>query len=371
MNWIKQNTFLTALAAITLALCGAATYYALDRGAAAKKAMRNFSSASGSLSGLHRAEIYPSVENEQKLGEQVQRVIFETDALKEALVRTYPLPMGGDPGTFGQRVQQAYARLRGEWDAAGLEVPENFFLGFEPYRGKIDAPAAAINELDYQLALAVDLVQAAINNKISKINRLSRIDRVRFEDGAPKPAANRGDNIDDEPPPPPFHSYAMDMEVTGREENVRAMINHIARSNTHFLKIRAVHIVNESKDGPKKEEVRNRLDPVRPAGGGLEELFGGAAPAAPPAGLENLFGGFDEPDQDQPAREVALTPVFPKPGAKDAVEFLGSEKVQARVRFDLLIFEQEPEGSGKDPEDEPEVDPIDQAPDGNVESEDF
>lgn len=344
MNWIKQNIFLTALLAITIIVCGASGYYALNRGAAAQKATKDHLSDRDRLGALFRAEVYPSPENDEQLGREVERVRSETAALLDALATQYPVPVGGDPAAFGQRVQREYGRLRAAWEEAGVEVPDNFFLGFDAYRQKIDAPAAAIDELDYQLALVVDLVESAIGYKITKINRLSRIDRVRFEDGPPPPSGDQDDSGDK---PAPYHSYAMDFDFTGHEESVRAMINHISGSGSHFLRVRAVLLANEAQEGPKREDVRNRLDRQRPATAGgaanlFVDIFGGGNEERPLTDAERLFGGGPDNEPATPGEAVDvpdLKPVFPKPGAKDAVEFLGGEQVKAKVRFELLIFD--------------------------------
>lgn len=354
MNWFKKNTYLSTLATVTVLVCAVSAFFAVKMGGQTQNALRAYTSDSRTLTELYSAPIYPTEEFADRKVEAVAAMERETANLASDLANRFEVPPGGEAATFGQRVRSEYDRLRDLWEEAGMNVPDNFFLGLEVYRTQISAREAAVDELDYFLGMVTGLLETCIQSGITSLVRLSRPD-LRGELGGQAAVDERSEG--DGSLQPLFHTYEVELEVVGPEDAVRALVNTIATSETHFMNIRALRLRNETQEGPSREEVRGRITavPERRAGGGIfgGGIFGGGQ--AESGGVTFLDGTEEGGTGGEENGDDALPePVFPEPGNRDAAEFLGRENVEATIRFELLIFNQaigSPQRSGQDARD--------------------
>ncbi len=340
MNWFKQNTYLSTLATVTVLVCAVSVFFAVKMGGQTREALRAYTSDSRTLTELYSAPVYPTEEFADRKIEVVAALEGETANLASDLADRFEVPPGGEAATFGQRVRSEYDRLRDLWEEAGMEVPDNFFLGLEVYRTQISAREAAVDELDYFLGMVSGLLETSIQSGITSIVRLNRPD-LRGELGGQ--AAVEAQAEGEGAATALFRAYEIELEVVGPEDAVRALVNTIATSETHFMNIRALRLRNEMQEGPAREEVRGRIaaSPEGPAPGGVfgGGLFGGGQ--AQGGGVTFLDGTEEGDADDEENGEDALPePEFPAPGNRDAAEFLGRENIEATIRFDLMIFNQ-------------------------------
>lgn len=344
MNWFKQNTLLTGIAAVGILGAAVLLWFAFGTMGAANKAIASYKSNTNEVAKLNGGAVHPSQENLAKQQKLTVELKAQTSKLREALVQRHGAPAGGEPATFGQRVQKSYQELRAKWEAAGIAVPENFLMGMEQYRQQIAAPAGAVKELDYQLGAIGFIIDAAIKSGITGIDKFSRA-AVAAEDAATKVEAA-----------PTLHRYPVDIQCTGSEAAVQNFINAIAASPTYFFAFRAVRLQNEVQAGPRREDVRKKIkEPASAAGGAAGDLFAGfgaipeaepaapVAPAAPLTDAEKLM----QAQAGAAAGGAAAAPVaqlfsFAKAAEPDAYQFLGGEKVKAAIRFDLVVFQPAP-----------------------------
>ena len=352
MNWIQENKLLAAIAGVALVLVLALGWVAFDGYAKAGKAKKAYATASASLSGLYAKKLYPNEPNLTAKAEAVKQLESETGNLRETLAKAFSAPEGKDPATFGQRVQSQYQELRKVWDECKMAVPDNFFLGLDDYRRQVAARPAAVRDLDYQLAAISEVLETAARCGVKSVDAFERTP-VLEEKGAVTSVADTRKK--GEPPAePPLVRYGMTLRCTGSEKAVRDFVNALAVSQKHFYAFRVVRFQNEKKVGPKKEDVRKQVKPAESPAGGVGGLFGdfgaGPAPAAAPltdaarmaAGMPAGGEAAGEPKPGEPQK-----PVFAKPGAKDAYEFLGNESIKAYLKLDLVVFRPAPEVAEK------------------------
>ena len=349
MNWIKQNKLLAGIAFVAIAGSIALLWFAFSSMGAASKSISSHKSAVGEIGRLQNANLFPSAANLSAKEEAVANLQAETRALRAGLGEKFGTKAEEDPATFGQRVQKKFEELKTEWEAAGVTVPKDFFLGLDRYRQSVAANPAAVADLDTQLSAISTIIAATVKSGVTSLDKFSRAP-VAGEEGGPNKDSAKG----------PLRRYAIEVQCTGTEASIRALVNSLSAATDHFFAFRAIRLQNEVQTGPKKEEVRKQVTPASTApAGGAADLFGlfeggdaAPAPAPPPMTdaerlMANLAGqeGGAPGDAPKPAQFV-----FAKEGTKDAFQFLGSEKVKATIRLDLVLFppvpkeEEKPEG---------------------------
>ena len=337
MNWIKQNKLLAGIAMVAIIGSIALLWFAFTSMGAASKSISAHKSAVGEIGRLQNANLFPNAANLAAKEEAVSNLQAETRALRAGLGEKFGVGAAEDPATFGQRVQKKFEELKTEWEAAGITVPKDFFLGLERYRQSVAANPAAVADLDAQLSAISTVIAAAVKSGVSSVDKFTRAP-VAGEEGGPNKDSVKG----------PLRRYAIEIQCTGSEASTRALVNALAAANDHFFAFRAIRLQNEIQTGPKKEEVRKQVAaaPTAPAGGAADlfGLFEAGDPAPPPAPapmtdaerlMANLAGQEGAAPGDAPK---AAQFVFAKEGTKDAFQFLGSEKVKATIRLDLVLF---------------------------------
>jgi hypothetical protein len=343
MNWIKQNQLLAVIAALGIVGSVVFGWLAYSGLAKAGKSVSRYKSAAGELARLYDGKLYPTAANLEAKQSLVAELTKETLAMRAGLAKLYGASQGGDPATFGQRVQRRFEAARKVWEARGMKVPENFFLGMDSYRKEVAASPVAVPHLDAQLEALAALAELAAESGIASIDRFER-SPVRGEAGVPaRPEAKEGEVVS------PLYRYPVEVRCTGTEESVRAFVNGVAAANKHFFAFRAMRLQNDSPAEPKREDTRAK---VKAATAGATDLFAelalpaDAAPAPeaqPLSDAEKLMqanAGAEGGGQGQAQPEVKFT--FTKPGVQDAYQFLGNERVKAAIRLDVVFFEPPP-----------------------------
>jgi hypothetical protein len=353
MNWIKQNKLLAGIAAVAIAGSIALLWFAFSSMGAAAKSISSHKSAVGEIGRLQNGNLFPNAANLSAKDEAVTALQAETRALRATLGEKFGVGSAEDPATFGQRVQKQYEDLKAEWEAAGISVPKDFFLGLDRYRQSVAANPAAVVDLDTQLSAISTVIGAAIKSGIISVDKFSRAP-VAGEEGGPSKDSVKG----------PLRRYAIELQCTGSEASIRALVNAISAATNHFFAFRAIRLQNEVQAGPKKEEVRKQVAAAATApAGGAADFFAGlleggegeAAPAPEPPPMtdaERLMANLagQEGGAAPGGAPKAAQFVFTKEGTQDAFQFLGNEKVKATIRLDLVLFppvpkeEEKPEG---------------------------
>ena len=194
MNWIKQNQLLAVIAALGIVGSLVFGWLAYTGFAKAGKSVSRYKSAAGELAKLYDGKLYPTAANLEAKQALVADLTKETLALRGGLAKLYGASQGGDPATFGQRVQRRFEAARKVWEAKGMKVPENFFLGMDSYRKEVAASQVAVPHLDAQLEALAALVELAAESGIASIDRVRALSGARRgrRAGPPRSQGRRG-----------------------------------------------------------------------------------------------------------------------------------------------------------------------------------
>jgi len=325
MNWIKQNTFLSGLVAVTVVL--ALVLWVIGNGAAGRyeKAKEEYGAALSEVSNFEKLDPYPNQEHLESKKLAVTTYSGQADALQ----KSFDAFRVGEleeitVQAFSSAVKQANKQTRSGFDASGTEVPEEYFCGFETYRTSLP-PGNATSILNYQLEVAKKVMTNLADAGVSKLVSLHR-PRLPEEEG--KKFEPEKDQV--------ARSMTFEVVFKGREAAARQFLSSLVNDKEHYLVVRSIRIANEKSIPPRKDDARfSGGNTRRPAAGD-----GGAESAAP--NFNALFGGGDGDTPPAPEGAAPAPVPQPAPAAADSsqilIQVLGQEEIQVFVRFDVLLF---------------------------------
>lgn len=372
MNWIKTNTYFAGLIGAVVIGAGVCGYFIYSGKGRADAARDKIERVSRSYKSFSRRDEVPVASVLELKKETVKNLQEETEKLRSSMIAKYGAKgEAGDASTFGQRVEARYTELRAQWEAEGskMEVPDNFFLGFEKYRTSIQAQPAAVAELDRQLAGLSWVVERAIETGVDAILEFDR-ELVEGEAGAkPKPENTNPNDIE-----PPLNRYSLVASFRGKESEIRSLLNAIVSSDTHLFGVRYLKLSNSKSVAPARSAVERQVEAPKPAStsegvfdfaafvetdeGGNEVVddnpFAGmsdserrAAEASGAAVEEEKEETVSEEGDDVLTSNAGSKADFTQsPGSQDAVVFLGEEDVLLHLVLDYVIFAPVASGDG-------------------------
>lgn len=328
MNSIKSNPFLSALAGITIVVCGALFYLAAQGGGKYDEAKAAFDESYSAVSVSEGIPLYPTAANRdgkrKALGEYRQS-IGELGGLFD---KYRPGPLGEiDPQTFTNRLKQANTEVSAAFQAAGGSLPANFFLGFEGYSAKL-ANKEATGVLGYQLDGIKHALIGLADARPSEVIRIYR---------EPVPEETGGSYVPK--PDDAARNFGFELTFRGSESSARKFISYLGATDPYYYVVRCVKIANDRDTPPQVSDAK--FETVAPAAAppAAADIFrdvfilpgAEAEPevAAPAEGGEEAAPGGDEPP-DEAEAEVDTTRIL--------AQVLGSEEVIVFVRFDLSMF---------------------------------
>lgn len=337
MNWIKSNPFVAGLIGVTILLCGVLFFLGSKWSGKYDTAKAGFDEASQSVVNSERTPLYPTDDNrngkQKALGEYRESV----DELRKLFDGYRPEKTENiSPQAFTDRLKAASNEVAGAF-GKDVELPENFFLGFEEYSNRL-APTGATGMLLHQL----DGIRTALTGLAAA--RPSSVIKVYRE---PIPE-ERGGNY--KPAPNDVARY-LSFEVTfkGSESSAREFLSSLGATESHFLVVRCLKIQNERDTPPTVSDAE------------FEPTAAEAAPAAAaanPFGFDNFFeapaedpaaGDADAPAEGPPPAEgaepgieegaaVAAPPAEELDSSRILAQVLGGEELIVFVRFDIALF---------------------------------
>ncbi len=345
MNWIKQNPFLTTLIGSTLVLCGLLAFIAIKGGSKYEQAKDDFDRAFGEVTKFEKLDIYPTADNSQakkKALDDYNQAIDELSGLyaKYQIDKSKPITTQ----QFTENVKKANAEVISAFSAAESKLPEDFFMGFEAYKGQL-AKTNSTALLDYQLNT---IKQVLLGMAEARPSGLIRIYREKIsEENDVKYTPEEGDIA---------RSFGYEIVFKGSEASVRDFINKLGEKKSYYCVIRSIRINNE-RDSPPKisdakfEKPQDAAAPANPFGAFFDEAPTPApAPAPAPAPTSDVApqpegaAGIVEPA----APKADVEPALPAPIAAPAISsvdtskilyrVLGDEELEVFIRFDVILF---------------------------------
>jgi hypothetical protein len=255
MSWFRQNKFVGIfLGAFSLAMFMSAWFLLHEKGAADEAQFR-FEQTINELTRLRRSTPFPNEENLRKTKAQAENygtalLALEND-LKNRMFAQLPL----QPNEFQSQLRLAFTAISERAAANKVQLPVNFYLGFDDYATSLPNSEAA-PRLGQQLHAVEWIANTIIEAHVDALNSLTRTPLPQEKAGRSptSPAASR--------PAKPLKPAATKEEIVDRTSvNVsfscssaaaRRVCNEIAAAKDQFYIIRALLVKNQVDKGPKR-----------------------------------------------------------------------------------------------------------------------
>jgi uncharacterized coiled-coil protein SlyX len=244
MDWFKKNPFIGLLAVITILLTGAGVYFVLEGQSALTVAQDAYRAKTGQLASLQAAKPFPNAEAlqmaEAELAE-TEKIIAELSAMVAA--QSAPLEPTLTPQQFQDALNARVSALSAAAAEAGVDLPENFYLGFDPYRAQLPSVAAA-PLLSQQLASIAEAVELLIAAPVRAVTAVARTPLPVESSGA---GTDRGDQRRQDLSLAPFE-IAFVADQTGLRRALSSLV-----TAEPILLVRLLEVVNSQPAAPPKE----------------------------------------------------------------------------------------------------------------------
>jgi hypothetical protein len=325
MNWIKANKFLAGFFGVMLVSAGVLGFLLFSAKARHDEVSEQYESQAAELNRLLAAKPYPDAKNLELIaaqkGEHLKAIAQLQQNLTGAEIAVEPL----SPQQFQDRLRESVSRVTEQAAAAGMALPEKFFMGFDRYQTEPPRPEAA-PVLGRDLKAIEFAVSQLIKNRATALTRLDR-GAIEEEGGTPAPSANapkgtRGPR-DNAPTLLKKHPFAL----TFVADHIRfvSALNNIVGSKTQFFIPRLVQVKNQQEKGPA------RVDPT------MASVSFGATPPAPGAPADpTMPTSLATPPTG--AAAPAAPGAAPAAPAENLKYIVGEEKIEATLNLEIIDF---------------------------------
>lgn len=245
MDWFKQNPLLGAIVAAATVASAAALYFVYSSKSELDARKDEYASQVSSLRSVQEGRPFPdqaAVELAEQERSQSADLLGE---LAEAVAgQTAPLDAALTPQGFQDKLNSANQSLEEKAAASSVSLPENFYLGFDPYRAQPPAgPAAPL--LGQQLESIDQAVSLLIDARVKSITSVSRPPLAAERDG---PSAGQdGANAAE----PRLVLAPFDIEFICEQSDFRTALGAIIGANPMIL-VRLVSVTNSQPTAPSK-----------------------------------------------------------------------------------------------------------------------
>ena len=323
MNFIKSNPFVSALAGITLVLCGI-LYFLAGKGAEKYQASKDaFEASAAAVAHAEASPLYPTIPNRDGKRKAIVDYRDSITELRGLFDKYRPESVENiKPQALTDRILEANKEVTAAF-GTDTTLPTGFFLGFENYQAQL-AKEEATGVLNYQLG---GIKHAMLGLAAARPSEVIRIHRPQLAEEAGGAFERKPNEV--------ARNFPVEITFKGSESSARKFISFLGETNPYYYVVRSMKIVNEKDAPPKVSDAKFEKDEPAPTPA-QDSPFGAFFPDAdaPPAPAE---GGADPA---APAAPVA--PPKPVEEAADSsrilAQVLGSEEVIVFVRFDTLMF---------------------------------
>ncbi|MDE0836268.1 MAG: Amuc_1100 family pilus-like protein [Akkermansiaceae bacterium] len=317
MNFLKSNPFVSALAGITILVCGVLFFLASKGGAKYDEAKVGFDESYAVVQLSESIPLYPKDENRDGKRKALGEYRESISELSSLFDKYRPGDIeNNSPQGFANSLKKASEEASKALESGSCELPDKFFLGFEGYSEKL-ANKGATGALGYQLD---GIKHALLGLAEARPSELIKIHREPIPEERNKKFKPKPNDV--------ARNFAVEMTFRGSEASARQFISYLGETDLYYYVVRCVKIINEKDVPPKVSDAKFERD----------------EPAAEPA-VANPFGDFNFPGEDDaPVEEPAAEEVddAPEPEEVDTsrilAQVLGGEEVVVFVRFDLSMF---------------------------------
>lgn len=273
----QTRTFLIALGVATLVALGLLWKTSSDLSATSAE----FDNAAQELNRLERRNPYPTEANFIVLKEQSADFKTKLEQLKADLQkRVLPAPPLA-PNEFQARLRQTVTTVTEHTRASKVQLPANFFLGFDEFSSGLPETALA-PLLGQQLSQIELLMNLLIDARVDAITSFQR-GRLPEERPAATPTSSPSRKRSAKPENNIVERSTVEVSFTGHPTALRHVINEISGSTQQFFVIRTLQILNEKDKGPPRASANARPAPAS-----------APAPGATPAASLDFIVGTEE-----------------------------------------------------------------------------
>jgi hypothetical protein len=253
MNWFRQNKFLGGfLIALGLALIFALWFLLHEKGVA-DDAQAQLETTISQLNRLRSSRPFPSEEN-------LRRMRAQTDGYRDSLgeleaelkARTLPLkPL--QPNEFQAQLRQSVNDVVAQAATNEVQLPGNFYLGFDAYATSLPNPTAA-PLLGRELAAIKLLVAAVVDARVDALIGFTRA-ALPEEKPTPPPTptnSRRRASRANEVPNVAVTADALEISYAASPAAARKALNQITKMKEQLFIIRTLNVKNQVDKGPKR-----------------------------------------------------------------------------------------------------------------------
>jgi len=256
MNWFKQNPFAGALAAITGLATVAALYFLVSQQAAFNVESETFANNTATLGRLQAGKPFPDENNLKLAGQEAERAATVLGEMSSAVAQqAAPLDAALTPQQFQDKLNATAGELVKEAEAAGVRLPDDFYLGFGQYRTQPPSTTAA-PLLGQQLQSIANVVGLLIKARVREITSVSRAPLAAETDASS--AGSPGEAGE-------FSALSLapfDVEFVAETASLRNAVGTIITAEPLVL-LRLLSVINSRPTSPTKDA---RPETASPAG---------------------------------------------------------------------------------------------------------
>lgn len=264
MNW-AQHKFLIGLGAVTLVGAGALGFLVVKAKSNFDALTETYTAQSAKYNNLRKQPLALTEENLNRLQGQTTVVTDTAVALQQKLAKhSFPLEPA-TPEQFQDRLRVAVSEVLQKAQLSGVNLPENFYLGFNQYQNqppRTEASAPLLRQLK-TIQLATEILIEARVSSIAAITRTPLPEEGAPAAAAPRPATAKKPTTPATPAAPPLVvKYPFDIQFIAEQGNVRKALNDLAKNDKQFLIIRPLNIQNEQEKPTPRQAVNALPSPT-------------------------------------------------------------------------------------------------------------
>ncbi len=258
MDWIRNNKFMSGFLAVVAVGAGVLIYLLVTQMGAYDQVSQDYEAAVKEVQRLNGLEPYPAPAGERDLETLRKKTADSVTDLQTRLAAYEPPPEKADfkPIDFQDKLRRVVDEVSQAAAAARVELPKDFYMGFEQYRGAPPETAAA-PALSRELDAVQDLLMILINKRITALTSIKRAPLPQ-ESGAvsvaaPAPVAGRtaGAKPAATSPADSVSRVPVTVAFKCQPSSFRETLDELVTSKRLFL-VRAVQVKNDAEAGPKK-----------------------------------------------------------------------------------------------------------------------
>ena len=251
MNWIRENSLLATLTAVTLLGCGALIFLMVQAMARFEETSEAYAQSVHKLHTLQNRSPFPSVENLEKSQLLKGQYAEELGALR-AQLESMQMPRSPDvqPQRFQDDLRAAVNLITEKAATAGVELPKGFYLGFSQYANSLPNERAA-PALARQLSIINKIVTDLVDFRVRSIDSLDRVPLPEEFSAPPAPQPERAAQRSTETDASlvGIVRQPFDLSFTAEQGKLRVAFNSLLGSD-QFLLIRYLSLENTARVGP-------------------------------------------------------------------------------------------------------------------------